>query len=323
LLILGDGGVACHELGEVLGVCAEAPLPHILVKEQKFLLEGVGGIASMLKYWGLAPITVCPAGRKQASALQQRLLAKESLPSLTLFTGLPQVVKYTRRVFAGGHQLAHTETEEAIPSASTHNIKAQANLLIRELKRADLLCIIDKGHAGLSEEIILKLASRAKGFNIRILYEPRCAQLFSNHSFDVVKVNHNQTSQWFGHKTESDRDALAVAEQVLVRTMANSVIYTRGARGILVCQRSRTGYKAFLIASTPKKLFDLMSAGDIVTASLAFCIAKGCSLLQSACFAAAAAELSLDQRYDKHFALQAILNAATHDDQSRHSHKAK
>jgi len=67
LLILGDGGVAGHELGEVLGVCAEAPLPHILVKEQKFLLEGVGGIASMLKYWGLAP---SPSVRQAVNKLQ-------------------------------------------------------------------------------------------------------------------------------------------------------------------------------------------------------------------------------------------------------------
>jgi len=194
---------------------------------------------------------------------------------------------------------------------------------MRELKRTNLLCIIDKGQAGLSEEFILKLVSRTKALNARILYEPRCTQLFSSRSFDIVKVNHNQTSQWFDRKTESDRDALAVAKLVLARTKANGVIYTRGARGILVCQRSGAGHTAFLIASAPKKLFDLMSAGDIVTASLAFCIAKGCSLLQSACFAAAAAELSLDQRYDKHFALQAILNTATPDDQSRHPHKTK
>jgi D-beta-D-heptose 7-phosphate kinase/D-beta-D-heptose 1-phosphate adenosyltransferase len=323
LLILGNGGVACHELGEVVGVCAEAPLPHILVKEQKLLLDGVCGIASMLKYWGLAPITVCPAGRAQTSSLQQRLLAEQGLPSLALCTSLPQVVRYTRRVFAGGHQLAHIETEESILPASAREIKTATNSLLGKLKQTDLLCIVDKGHAGLSEEIISKLVAQAKTLNARILYEPRGTQLFSSNFFDIVKINHNQISQWFGPRMESDRDALAVAKLVLSRTRANSVIYTRGARGILVCQRSGTGHEAFLIASAPKKLFDLMSAGDIVTAALAFCIAKGCSLLQSACFAAAAAELSLDQRYDKLFDIQAILNASTHVDESRHPHKAK
>ncbi len=322
-MILGDGGVACHELGEVAGVCAEAPLPHILVREQKFFLDGVCGIASMLQHWGLSPVAVYPAGRGQTSSLQQLLMTKEGLRGLALCTGLPQAARHTRRIFAGGHQLAHLETEEMIPAAPAQGIKNRADPLIRSLKRDGLLCIVDKGNAGLNEDIISKLAVHAKRSGTRILYEPRCAQLFSSNFFDVIKVNHNQITQWFGVKTESDRDALAAAKMVLSRTKAKSIIYTRGARGILVYQSTPARHEAFLITSEPKKLFDLTSAGDIVTASLAFCLAKGYSLLQAACFATAAAELSLDQRYDKHFDIRAFFKKISPDDKSRRTYKAE
>lgn len=307
LLLVGDSGVACHELGEVLGVCAEAPLPRISVMQQDYSLSGVCGIASLLQNWGLAPIVSCPLGHGQASVLQRRLLAKARVSSVVLSTGLPQISRYIRRIFASGHQLAHLEAEEAIPSASPLKVKRGLNALVRRLKGARLLCIVDQGNAGLNENILVKLTASAKAQGVQVLYEPRCPQLPSCRISDVVKINHNQVKQWFGTNSESDRQALMAAQRVLARTGATSVVYTRGARGILVLKRSRRGYESFHIVPEPKKIYDLVSAGDVVTAALAFCLTKGYSLLEAVCLAATAAELSLDQRYDKHINLQSIL----------------
>lgn len=306
LLLLGDGGVACHELGEVLGVCAEAPLPRIFLTKRKYSLDGVCGVASLVKYWDLAPVVCCPVGCGQASILQRRLLAKEGLPSLVLATGLPQVNRYIRRVFANGHHLVHLETDEKIPLVPPREVKRSLQALLRQLRSAQLLCIIDQGNAGLTENIMIQLARRVKALGIPLLYEPRLALSPSCRGFDVVKVNHNQVRQWFGVNSESDREAVLAANRVLDCTRAKSVVYTRGARGILAIRRSQKGGESFLIVPEPKKIYDLVSAGDVVTAALAFCLAQGYSLLEAVCFAATAAELSLDQRFDKHIGLQMI-----------------
>lgn len=307
MLLLGDGGVACLEFGEALGVCADAPLPRISLTKQKYSLDGVCGVASMVKYWGLAPVVCCPVGRGQVSILQRRLLAKEDLPSLVLATGMPQVIRYIRRVFASGHQLAHLETEEKILHVPPREIKNGLRALHRQINCASLLCIIDQGNAGLTEGIITKLARRAKGSGTCVIYESRLTLPPLFLGFDVVKVNHNQVDQWFGANSESDQEAALAAKRVLNRTGAKNVVYTRGARGILAIRRSLLGSESFLIVPEPKKIYDSVSAGDVVTASLAFCLTKGYSLLEAVCFAATAAELSLDQRFDKHLDLLTIL----------------
>jgi len=308
LLVLGDAGVACHEFGDVLGVSAEAPLPRIGITGQFFSHDGACGIASMLHYWGLDVVVSSPIGRGQNSAIKRRLLRKESLPHIPLCTGLGQSIRCTRRAFAGGHQLGHFESEELIPAASRKEVARARASFEHRLGKAGLFCILDQGAAGLSTEIISRLAAQAKRLKASVFYEPRSTHFVSNRAFDIIKVNQNQIRQWLGTNIDSDRKAVMALEEVFADSAHASVVCTRGDRGILVYDRSGPSPKVFLVTPRPKKIFDLIAAGDVVTASLAFCIAKGYTMLEAACFAATAAELSLDQRHDKHLNVQSVFN---------------
>lgn len=308
VLVLGDGGVASNDLGEVLGVCAEAPLPRIGIAEEHLSLDGVCGIASMLKDWGLAAVAASPVGSGRLSSLKLKLLDKEGLLHVRLSTGLPQTTRFTRRVFAGGHQLSHFESEETLLPGSGSATGGARAALRRRLARAGMLCIVDQGSSGLSDDVLLELSAHARRQRARVLYEPRFSHLLPGGSFDIIKLNHSQLSQWHGGSVDSEEAALAAVESILKGTGSGSVICTRGEKGILVYQRSNRLRRAFIIAPRPKAIFDLVSAGDIVTAAIAFCVAKGRSILEAACFATTAAELSLDQRHDKHLTVQSILN---------------
>jgi D-beta-D-heptose 7-phosphate kinase / D-beta-D-heptose 1-phosphate adenosyltransferase len=307
MILLGDGGVACHELGEVQGVCAEAPLPCITVRERKYLLEGVGGIASMLRFWGVRPTVCCPLGHGEASQLQRKIFRAEGVRSQPLRTTAPQLTRYTRRFFAGGHQLAHVETEETIDPVSRAATVRSLAALRPLLAHAAIFCIVDKGNAGVTAALLAQLLGRNYTHKTRVIYEPRSNRLFKQCRCGVIKANHKQIKEWFGADMETDRDAIASTQLLLNETGARNAICTRGERGIVVCQRSAAGDEFFLISPQSRKLFDLVSAGDVVTAGLAFCIAKGRSLIEAACFAATAAELSLDRRHDKHLDVRSIV----------------
>jgi len=309
ILLLGDGGVSCHELGEVQGVCAEAPLPCIRVREQRFLLDGVCGIASMLRFWGVRPTVWCPLGKGDASILQQTLLQHEGIRHSAFPSQKPQLTRYTRRFFAEGHQLAHVEAEETIAKRSPAENKRGISMLHRQLATARLFCVVDRGSVGLTLDGLAGIIRQAGNWAMPVIYEPRAANALSQCGCDVVKINHNQIRDWFGMSMETEQDALTSAEMVLEETGAQAVVCTGGARGIIVRQRLPRGARSFVIMPKLKKMFDLVSAGDVVTASLAFCLARGRTLLEAACFAATAAELCLDRRHDKHLDIQSILNS--------------
>jgi bifunctional ADP-heptose synthase (sugar kinase/adenylyltransferase) len=116
-------------------------------------------------------------------------------------------------------------------------------------------------------------------------------------------------SHWFGRVPENDRDTLKAAKMVMTQTGARNLIYTRGERGMFLCQRGREAYQAFVIVPEQKRLFDLVSVGDLVTAALVFCIVNGCSLVEATCFAATAAEHGLERRYSKRLDIQSIFNS--------------
>lgn len=306
LLLLGEGGVASHELGVIVGVSAEAPLPRVIVTEKKLTLDGICGIASSLQHWGATPSVACPQGSGFASSLQRSLLKQEGIGHWPLRAGTPQITRFTQRLFAGGHQLTHLETDESVLPSRPGEINRSWSKILKSIGNNKLLGIIDNGNTGLGSLNLPALLKCAQSSKVPIFYEPRTARLLPLKGLDVVKVNDNQMRHWFGVLCESEAGALAAVKIMIARTGSKNVIYTRGERGILLCHSARNEYVVHFIQPEPKKIFDLVSVGDVVSAALLLCLAQGRPLLEAVCFAATAAEYGLDRRYSKRIELQSI-----------------
>jgi len=309
ILLVGDGGVTSVELGLIIGICAEAPLPRVLIKHQKFQLDGVGGMATVLKQSNLSSIVFCPFGRGAISSLQRRLLYKEQLVYSSLYSCHQRTLQRTRHVIAGSHHIAHLVNEELILPESVRMETKSINALKRALRPAGLLCIIDRDAGALDSRAIDAVLANAKKLKVPVIYDSKSENLACNEAIDIIKVNQDQVRRWFGITDDSDEASLRGAELVREKSGAKCVVYTRRTRGILVYWPGTKNDPAFLIRPRKKQLFDLVSVGDIVTAALIFCITRKYSILHAACFAASAAEFGLDRRYDKHFDLRIIFNS--------------
>jgi len=307
VLLAGDGGVASVELGEILGVCAEAPLPRVLIKRQDLTLDGAGGIASMLQESNLSTAVFCPSGVGVISSLQKRLLAKERLVHFPLYSGLPRILQYTRHVFAGNHHISHFVNQELLAADTARKVKQSIGAIQRALAGAGLLCIIDRGEGAVDPETFSGALASAKERRVQVVYDAKARELIYNENVDIMKINQDQIKRWFGLTDESDETALKAAQLVRVKSGARYVIYTRRTQGILVVGNAGGRDPAFLIRPQPKRLFDLVSVGDIVTAAFIFCLARQWPVLPAACFAATAAEFGLDRRYEKQFDLRALI----------------
>ena len=306
VVLVGDGGVVSVELGEAIGICAEAPLPRVLIRQQNIQLDGVGGMASILKLSNVSSIVFCPFGRGTTSSLQRRLLGKEQLVYSPLHSCRQRKLQHTRHVIAGSHHIAHLVNQEVIAAESVRMETRSIYALQQALKRAGFLCIIDREDGGFDSRPIEAVLASAKELQVPIIYDSKSENLVCNKAIDIIKVNQDQVRRWFGITDDSDEASLRVAELVRERSGAKCVVYTRRTQGILISGAGRKNDPAILIRPHKRELFDLVSVGDIVTTALVFCLTRKCSILHAVCFAASAAEFSLDRRYDKHFDLRTI-----------------
>lgn len=264
IVLVGDGGVASVELGEIIGICAEAPLPRVLIKQQKFQLDGVGGMASILKQSNLSSIVFCPFGRGAVSSLQRRLLDKEQLVYSSLHSCHQRTLQRTRHVIAGSHHIAHLVNQELISAESVRMETQSINALKRALRPAGLLCIIDREAGGFDPRTIDMVLTNAKELQVPIIYDSKSENLVCNEAIDIIKVNQDQVRRWFGITDESDEASLRGAELVREKSGAKCVVYTRRTQGILVCGAGTKNDPAFLIRPR-KSSFSTWSQSGILS----------------------------------------------------------
>ncbi len=233
-------------------------------------------------------------------------MAKEGIINLALRSALPQANRYIRRVFAEGHQLAQTESSERVPASSARKIERSLLALRSEMNKSRLVCVIDNGMGEVRDGILKIPADRAP--RARVLYEPRSPHFPEGNAIDIINLNEHVMRALTGMEGSTDAEALNLAKAILVKAGVRGIIYTRRERGMLMVERVNGSARSFSIVPERRPLFDLVSVGDVVTAALAFCLGRGYSLFEAVCFAATAAELSLDNRFDKHLKLSDIFD---------------
>lgn len=308
--LIGDTGLSYHELGEVMGVCADAPLPRVRVTSRKASLEGAGGIAHLLTEWGAETFVVSPIGRDESSA-QLRLLYEESgIRFSKMPVTLPQTVRTTRRVFAGGHQFIHLEAETSIQPSRSPRILQFANRLRRRLEKSAMLGVIDAGESGLDQRYIAQMCRWAQKVGCATFYDARTSYLPARlNGLGYLKVNDNQMRTWFGSEVQRSFYPEGAIREIMRIVGAQNLIYTRGKYGMLLCQRDRKRIRCWEVKPQEKRLYDLVSVGDVVSAALIFMLSRGFTLLEAACFAATAAEYGLDRRHGKNLDFLGILTS--------------
>jgi D-beta-D-heptose 7-phosphate kinase/D-beta-D-heptose 1-phosphate adenosyltransferase len=104
----------------------------------------------------------------------------------------------------------------------------------------------------------------------------------------VISPNEAEAARAMAMEIHDDQECLAVARAVLDRLRTDSVLVTRGERGMLLLERDR---EPLLIPATAREVYDVTGAGDTVVAVLALALGSGASLPEAAWLANHAAAL--------------------------------
>lgn len=286
IAVLGDAMLDVYLRGDVDRISPEAPVPVVRVRDRTEALGGAANVAQNVAAIGAQVELVAAIGRDRSGERVRTLLAALGADA----RGLVEIDRPTTtktRVVARGQQVVRVDEEV---DADLHGPEVDALLLAarRAIDDADALVIEDYNKGVLTETIIREAIQVARARAIPIIVDPKYRNFFAYAGATMFKPNRRELEAALGAAVDLDHPEALPA--VLQRLGAERLLLTLSERGMALIDPDGTIHR---IPTTAREVFDVVGAGDTVTAYLAAMLAGGATPVEAAIIANDAAGIQV------------------------------
>jgi len=301
IAVVGDAMLDVYLRGDVDRVSPEAPVPVVRVRDRKDALGGAANVAQNVAALGARVEMVAVVGDDDAGARLKEMLA--ALGGDT--RGLVQTARPTTtktRVLARSQQLLRVD-EEVDSDCRDSEVEALMAAIDRAVTDADALVLEDYNKGVLVAPVIARGITQARLKGIPIIVDPKYHNFFSYKGATVFKPNRRELEAALGAAVDLEHpDALPL---VLERLGVQNLLLTLSEKGMALVQKAdgggqkadgarrggedrrsasadATAVRIDRIPTTAREVYDVVGAGDTVTAYLAAMLAAGATPLESA-----------------------------------------
>ena len=282
IAVYGDLIVDEFIYGEIGRVSREAPVLILNYDSTEILPGGAGNAAQNVAALGGRPVVVGVAGRDESGdRLVAALGKKADVRGLVRPRGYRTPTK--TRILAGGVHSAKQQVvridRAAMPGAGQLHRAATEPHLMRAASRCDALLVSDYG-TGLVSPQMAAAARHASRSPVRLLVDSRYS-LLKFRGMTTCTPNESEVEQLFGVRIGEDLRVLERAgRELLDRTRSESVLITRGSRGMALFEKKRPTVHIPIYGSD--QIADVTGAGDTVIASMTLALAAGATFEEAA-----------------------------------------
>ncbi len=275
IAIVGDAMLDVYLRGDVERISPEAPVPVVRVKERKHALGGAANVAQNAAALGARTELVAALGDDPAGhQLQGMLEALGSDPRGLLRTARPTTTK--TRVVARGQQVVRVDEEVDVDLAGVE-VEALHATVGRAVAEADALVLEDYNKGVLVESVIKSAITAARAKGIPIVVDPKYRNFFAYGGATVFKPNRRELEAALGAAVDLEHPEALPA--VLGRLGVEKLLLTLSERGMALIEANGAITR---IPTTAREVFDVVGAGDTVTAYLAGMLAAGATAVEAA-----------------------------------------
>jgi D-beta-D-heptose 7-phosphate kinase/D-beta-D-heptose 1-phosphate adenosyltransferase len=276
--IVGDAMLDVYLHGDVDRISPEAPVPVVRVRERRMALGGAANVAQNVAALGGRAVLVATVGADPAGAqLHGMLSAIDADPGALVTVQRPTTTK--TRVLARVQQVVRFDEEEDA-SLAPEDCAAVLATLERAIADADAVVLEDYNKGLLVPAIIERAMSLARRRRVPIVVDPKFNNFFCYAGATVFKPNRRELEAALGAAVDLEsEDSLPV---VLDRLAVEHLLLTLGERGMVLV--SADG-EILRIPTAAREVYDVVGAGDTVTAYLAGMLAAGASAAEAALIA--------------------------------------
>jgi D-glycero-beta-D-manno-heptose-7-phosphate kinase len=266
--VVGDAMLDVYLRGEVERISPEAPVPVVRVTERKLALGGAANVANNIVTIGAECELVAAIGRDSAGATLREMLKSVAADTRALV----EVVRTTTtktRVVARSQQLVRYDEEEDgdLEGDETARLLEALEVAVAD---ADALVFEDYNKGVLVPVVIARGIELARARGIPVIVDPKYRNFFAYRGATIFKPNRRELESALG--AEVDLDHPEALPATFERLGVEHLLLTLGERGMaLVSADGEVGR----VPTTAREVYDVVGAGDTVTAYLATILAAG------------------------------------------------
>jgi D-beta-D-heptose 7-phosphate kinase/D-beta-D-heptose 1-phosphate adenosyltransferase len=280
--IVGDAMLDVYLRGDVDRISPEAPVPVVRVRDRKFALGGAANVAQNVAASGAEGTLVAAVG-EDASAERLRAMLREigSNDRALLAVGRPTTTK--TRLVARSQQVVRFD-EEDDRDLEGDDIARLLEAVSSEVAASDALVLEDYNKGVLVPTVIETAIAAARARGIPVIVDPKFRNFFHYRGATIFKPNRRELESALGASVRLEDAGTLPA--TLERLGAQHLLLTLGERGMALVS---SGGTVDHISSAAREVYDVVGAGDTVTAYLATSLAAGATALEAAVVANLAA----------------------------------
>ena len=266
--VVGDAMLDVYLRGEVERISPEAPVPVVHVHDRRYALGGAGNVAQNVCAVGATCDLVATIGDDFGGRQICAMLGAMSAGLGSLVTvDRPTTTK--TRIVARSQQVVRVDEEDDadLEGDDVHRLLFAVRNAVAE---ADALVLEDYNKGVLVPQIIEAAMDAARTKDIPIVVDPKYRNFFLYRGATIFKPNRRELESAMGADLDVDHpDALAAT---LNRLEAEHLLLTLGDRGMVLVSSDGTFKR---VPTMAREVYDVVGAGDTVTAYLALILAAG------------------------------------------------
>ncbi|MFZ9898102.1 MAG: bifunctional heptose 7-phosphate kinase/heptose 1-phosphate adenyltransferase [Gemmatimonadaceae bacterium] len=286
IAIIGDAMLDVYLRGDVERISPEAPVPVVRVQSRVHALGGAANVAQNVAALGARAELVAAVGDDVAGTQLRAMLTTLGADAGGLVTTARPTTTKTR-IVARGQQVVRVD-EEIDGDLIGTEVSALASAVTRAIGTADALVLEDYNKGVLVEAVIRDAIAQARAKGIPVIVDPKYRNFFAFAGATIFKPNRRELEAALGAAVDVDHPEALPA--VLDRLAVERLLLTLGERGMALIEPSGTIHR---IPTTAREVFDVVGAGDTVTAYLAGMLAGGATPLEAAIIANHAAGIQV------------------------------
>jgi D-beta-D-heptose 7-phosphate kinase/D-beta-D-heptose 1-phosphate adenosyltransferase len=266
--VVGDAMLDVYLRGEVDRISPEAPVPVVRIAERKLALGGAANVANNIVTIGAACELVAAVGDDIAGATLREMLRSAKTETRSLVkVGRPTTTK--TRVVARSQQLVRYDEED-----DSDLDAGETQLLLSSLRTAiddaDALVLEDYNKGVLVHQVIRSAIDWANQKGIPVIVDPKYRNFFAYRGATIFKPNRRELESALGAAVNLEHPQ--ALPSTFERLGVEHLLLTLGEKGMaLISADGEVGR----IPTTAREVYDVVGAGDTVTAYLASILAAG------------------------------------------------
>jgi rfaE bifunctional protein kinase chain/domain len=276
--VIGDAMLDVYLRGDAERISPEAPVPVVRVRERHRALGGAANVAQNVAALGATCELVAAIGQDIAGQAVRDMLHTLGADSRALVPVVRPTTTKTR-VLARAQQVVRFDEEDDadITGAEIDCLLAAVRQAVAD---ADAVVLEDYNKGVLVPAVIRAAIDGAKASGTPIVVDPKYKNFFHYSGATIFKPNRRELEAALGAAVNLD-SAPALLE-TLRRLAVDHLLLTLGERGMALIEPDGSIHR---VPTTARAVFDVVGAGDTVTAYLAVMLAAGATPMEAAMIA--------------------------------------